>query len=101
MLCRVAMARHDNQQQEVADPMALKKSDLYFVSLLKNLSSLGIGLPTKIGRIEHWPLLRSRQHAWVLGAIASERYIVKRNDPARRNGSACSIALIVHAARRS
>ena len=36
-----------------------------------------------------------------LGAIASERYIVKRNDPAHRNGSAYSIALIVHAARRS
>ena len=71
------------------------------LSLLKNLSSLGIGLPTKIGRIEHWPLLRPRQHAWVLGAIASERYIVKRNGPTRRNGSACSIALIVHAARRS
>src|ERR1019366_3486364 len=79
----------------------LKRQVALRLSLLKNLSSLGIGLPTKIGRIEHWPLLRSRQHAGVLGAIASERYIVKRNDPARRNGSACSIALIVHAARRS
>ena len=47
----------------------LKRQVALRLSLLKNLSSLGIGLPTKIGRIEHWPLLRSRQHAWVLGAI--------------------------------
>jgi hypothetical protein len=52
-----------------------------WLSLLKNLFGLGIGLPMKIGRIEHWPLLRPRHHAWVLGAVASERLSCKTERP--------------------
>jgi hypothetical protein len=34
-----------------------------------------------ISRIEHWPLLRPGDHAWVLGAIASERNNCKTERP--------------------
>ena len=54
------------------------------LSLLKNLSGLGIDLPMKLvtdafsmSRIEHWRKLRFRRHAWVLSAVASERYSCK------------------------
>jgi hypothetical protein len=66
---------------------ARKRAPSLPLSLLKNLSDLGIGLPMKIAtddflicRIEHLSLLRPGHQAWG-GAIASERYSCKKERP--------------------